>query len=269
MAKIGVIHYNFPGFSFQDFLQFAADTGYEYVELQCPDVWGKDVENPEQKAERVRKEVESYGLKVSAFAAHNDFVQLDPEAIKFQVERMKRVCGLAKILGDETVLRSEGGAPKDSVPPEKWLDAMFECFSRCAEWVDEIGVGIAIDNHGIVTNDGDLLYALLQRVNHQLIGTNLDTMNYRWYGHDIATCNRFYEMMAPHALHTHFKDGFGSRQNYQGAALGEGEIDLPHALNCLRKAGYNGVFCAEYEGPEREGGVGYRKCCEWLKANVS
>ena len=28
MAKIGVIHYNFPGFNFDQFLKFAADTGY-------------------------------------------------------------------------------------------------------------------------------------------------------------------------------------------------------------------------------------------------
>ena len=31
--------------------------------------------------------------------------------------------------------------------------------------------------------------------------------------------------------------------------------------------GYDGVWCSEYEG--REGSdVGYRKCCEWLKANL-
>jgi sugar phosphate isomerase/epimerase len=93
-------------------------------------------------------------------------------------------------------------------------------------------------------------------------------MNYRWFGHDVATCNRFYEMMAPHTLHTHLKDGFGSRENYKGAALGDGEIDLQHALTCLRKAGYNGVFCAEYEGPETQGGFGYRKCCEWMRVNL-
>jgi sugar phosphate isomerase/epimerase len=268
MAKIGVIHYNFPSFSYQEFLSFAADAGYGYVELQLPDVWGEGVSNPEQNAEKVRKEVESHGLKVSALAAHNDFVQLDEEAIAYQVDRMKRICGLAKILNEEAVIRTEGGNPKDSVPTDRYLDAMYACFSRCPEFVEETGVGLAIDNHGLVTNDGDLLYALLQKVNHPLIGTNLDTMNYRWYGHDIATCNRFYEMMAPHALHVHMKDGFDGRENYKGAALGEGEIDLQHALDCLKRAGYNGVYCAEYEGPEAEGGAGYRKCAQWLQQNV-
>jgi len=268
MAKIGVIHYNFPGFSFSEFLSFAADAGCGYVEIQIPEVWGADIDNPEQNAEKVRKQVESHGLQVSALAAHNDFVQLDEEAIKFQVDRMKRICGLAKILNEDAVIRTEGGAPKDEVPQERYLDAMYACFSRCPEFVEETGIGLAIDNHGVVTNDGDLLYALLQKVNHPLIGTNLDTMNYRWFGHSVETCNRFYEMMAPHALHVHMKDGFDSRENYKGAALGEGEINLQHAMDCLTKANYQGVYTAEYEGPEPEGGVGYRKCVQWLLANV-
>lgn len=266
-AKLGVIHYNFPDFSFQDFLRFAAEAGYQYVELQLPDVWGRDVANPEQNAAEVRAEVESHGLKVSALAAHNDFVQLHPEAVALQVDRMKRICGLARILGTN-IIRTEGGQPKDSVPKERWLEAMYGCILRCIPFLAPLQIGLAIDNHGTVTNEGDLLHSLLKKVNHKLVGTNLDTMNYRWFGHDIATCNRFYEMMAPHALHTHLKDGFGSRENYKGAALGEGEIHLQHALNCLWKAGYTGVYCAEYEGPEPQGGVGYRKCGEWMKARL-
>ncbi len=31
--KIGVIHYNFPGYSFTDYLKYASETGYGYVEL--------------------------------------------------------------------------------------------------------------------------------------------------------------------------------------------------------------------------------------------
>jgi len=266
--KIGVIHYNFPGLSFADFLKVAAEAGYGHVELQLPDVWGNDVSDPEQNAERVRAQVESHGLKVSALAAHNDFVQLDEAAIQPQIERMKRVCQLARVLGTN-VIRTEGGQPKDGVPQEKWLDAMYGCFARCIPFLEETNVGLAIDNHGLVTNDGDLLHALLKKINHRLVGTNLDTMNYRWFGHDLATCNRFYSMMAPFALHTHLKDGFGSRENYRGAALGEGEIDLAHALKCLRDAGYQGVYCAEYEGLELEGSVGYRKCAAWLKKCLS
>jgi sugar phosphate isomerase/epimerase len=268
MAKLGFIHYNWPGFSFDEFLRFAQDTGAQYVELQLTDVCEGDNFDPERAAQ-VRGQVESYGLKVSALAARNDFLQSDPDAVAFQVDRMRRVGLLAQILCDEPILRSEGGAPKDDVPRELWGDALYECFARCTDWADELGVTLAIDNHGIVTNDGDLLIALLKRLNHPRIGSNLDTMNFRWADNSIENCNRFYAELAPFVKHTHLKDGSGAFKEYRGAALGEGEIDLQHALTCLKNANYNGVYLAEYEGKETEGAVGYRKCIEWMKANIA
>jgi len=263
MAKIGVIHYNFPGFSFTDFLKYASETGYGYVELQIGDVWG---ENSESKAEEVRKEVESFGLKVSALAAGNDFVQLEEEAIKFQVDRMKQICGLAEILGTN-VIRTEGGGPKASVPEERWVEAMAGCLTRCLDFAEEMDIYFAVDNHGVVTNDGDLQVELFETVGSKHVGANLDTMNYRWFGNDLKAIDRFYEIIAPYTFHSHMKDGTGSRSNYRGEALGEGEINLAYAISCLKKAGYDGVWCSEYEG--REGSaIGYRKCYEYLKANV-
>ncbi|MCC6444272.1 MAG: sugar phosphate isomerase/epimerase [Armatimonadetes bacterium] len=270
MAKIGVIHYNFPGFSFEDFLKFAADTGYRFVELQIGDVWDEEKDNqPEKNTEKVREQLASYGLRASALAAGNNFIQTEEEGIRKQVERMKHIASLTKILDPEAVIRSEGGwAKEEDVPKEKWLDSMYECFRRCVGFAEELQVKFAIDNHGYVTNDADLLYALLKKIDNKWFGTNMDTMNYRWYGHSVEKCKQIYEIMAPYAMHTHMKDGFDSRENYKGAALGEGEIDLLYAVNCLRKAGYDGAFTAEYEGPEPQGGVGYAKCYKWLKANL-
>jgi sugar phosphate isomerase/epimerase len=275
MKKLGVIHYNWPDFSFEDFLRAAAEQGYGYVELMSKDIWPSgnydgDLSQMREAAQKVRREVESHGLKVSALGAGNDFAQVDPEAIEQQVARMKTVCQLTRELGDETVVRSEGGNYKEAIPegsPQVW-DAMYECFSRCTPFLDELGVSLAIDNHGYVTNEGDKFIALLDRLDHPRLGSNLDTMNFRWWGNNIATCNSYYTQLAPRVLHVHLKDGFDGRQNYKGQALGEGEVDLQHAINALNEVGYNGVFTAEYEGPEAAGGVGYAKCAQWMKENL-
>jgi sugar phosphate isomerase/epimerase len=264
--KVGVIHYNFPQFNFEQFLDYCQQNQIEYVELQLTDVWTPEIANPEAEAEKVLKQLQDRGLKASALAAHNDFVVLEEEQVAHQVERMKRVCKLAKILGTN-VLRTEGGQPKDSVPEEKWVEAMAGCFRQLVEFAEQEDVYFAVDNHGYCTNDGDRQLQLIESVGSQHVGVNLDTMNYRWFGHDIPAINRFYEMLAKHTFHTHFKDGAGSRQNYVGAALGEGEIDLAHAVKCLKEAGYEGVWCSEYEGREPTD-IGYRKCCDWVRANV-
>jgi len=106
-------------------------------------------------------------------------------------------------------------------------------------------------------------------VNSPRLGLNLDTMNYRWFGHDLETIDRYYEMVAPHVFHVHLKDGRGSRAEYVGTALGEGEIHLEHAVASLRRAGYQGVWCAEYEGPKAESADGYRKCLAWMRTHIT
>ena len=264
--KVGVIHYNFPQFTFEQFLDYCPEAGFEYVELQVGDVWPRDEENPERRAEEVLKMVQQRGLRVSALAAGNDFVVLDPDAVQYQVERMRRIMGLCRIL-ECPVIRTEGGSPKESVPEERWVEAMAGCLKRLVDDAEQMDLRFAVDNHGYCTNDGDRQLALIQAVGSPRVGVNLDTMNYRWFGHDIPTINRFYEILAPYTFHTHMKDGFGSRENYRGAVLGEGEIDLAHAVRCLKQAGYDGVWCAEYEGPPPTD-VGYRRCGEWIRSNV-
>jgi sugar phosphate isomerase/epimerase len=266
MSKLGIVHYNFAGLSLDKVLKFVSETGFGYIELQVGDVWRQGTDNPEKNAEAVRKQVESYGLQVSAFAAGNDFVVLDSAVVQAQVDRMRRIAGLAKSLGC-SVIRTEGGSPKDAVPQSRWVEAMAGCLSRCVEFAEKEGVYFAVDNHGIVTNDGDLQVELFERVGSKHVGANLDTMNYRWFGHDLATVGRYYDIIAPYTLHTHLKDGRGSRGNYRGEALGEGEIDLAKAIRCLKAAGYDGVWCCEYEGRENDG-TGQKKCYEYLKANL-
>ena len=145
---------------------------------------------------------------------------------------------------------------------------MLEAFQRCADFLEQYDVRIALDNHGISTNDGDWQLSLIERVGSDRLGVNLDTMNYRWFGHELDQIDRFYQILAPHVFHTHMKDGTGSRQDYKGAALGDGEIHLDYVVKCLKEVGYDGAWTAEYEGPEAEGGVGYEKCYGWLKEKI-
>ncbi len=49
--KIGVIHYNCPGYSSTDFLKYASETGYGYVELSAGDVLGEDPEDIKNRQE--------------------------------------------------------------------------------------------------------------------------------------------------------------------------------------------------------------------------
>jgi sugar phosphate isomerase/epimerase len=260
-----LIHYNAPGESLEEFLDYAAAAGFEAVELQGRDV-GLESADPEAEAEKVRALLEERRLKCSQLAAGNDFNVWDEEAVEAQVERMRRVCTLARIVG-APVIRTEGGTPKPEVPPELWVEAISGCLLRCLDFVEEMGLILAVDNHGWITNNVDVLLAILEAVDSPLVGTNLDTMNYRWFGYPVEVLPHIYERVAPWVKHTHLKDGTGARQEYRGCALGEGEIPLQAAVRALKAAGYQGVWCAEYEGPREAAAEGYRRCLAWIKAN--
>lgn len=266
--KLGVIHYNWPGYDLEGFAARASEIGYKYCELQIDDIWDGQSKNGEASAEKTRRLLEKYGMQASAVAAGNDFLQADPTALEAQIERYRYVCKIIPHVGTD-IVRSDGGWNRgDQVPEDQWDGMMLEAFKRCADFLESYNVRIALDNHGVSTNDGDWQLSLIERVGSSRLGVNLDTMNYRWFGHELDKIDHFYEILTPHVFHTHMKDGTGSRQNYRGAALGEGEIHLDHALKCLTASGYNGAWTAEYEGPEAEGGVGYEKCYRWLQDNI-
>jgi len=268
--QFGMIHYNAPGATVEEFLTFAAEAGFASVELQIGDVWTEGA-CCMGGAEKVKGILDSLGLKCEALASGNDFVVLEAEKVTAQVERMRTICEIAKVL-DCDVIRTEGGQPKDEVPEERWVEAMAGCLKRCAEFAGPMGIKLAVDNHGWVTNEWPIQLELFEACGAPgIVGANFDTMNYRWFGHSLEKLHEVYEAIAPFTFHTHLKDGFGSRETYKGTVLGEGEIDLAWAISCLKKSGYKGVWCVEFEGRaenDEQKAEGYRKSLAWMKANI-
>jgi sugar phosphate isomerase/epimerase len=262
----GLIHYNAPGDTLEEFLNYAAEAGFDCVELQIGDLW-PERGDPEERADEVRVMLEDRGLKCSAVAAGNDFNVIDEDQVRQQVERFQRVCELAMIVR-APVIRTEGGAPKEDCPEERWVEAISNCILDCLDFVEDMGLILAVDNHGWITNNPDVLLNILEVVDSPQVGTNLDTMNYRWYGHPVEVLPYIYERVAPWVKSTHFKDGTGSRGDYRGTALGEGEIPLESAVWALKAAGYQGAWVAEYEGPRDQAAEGYRRCLQWLRENT-
>jgi sugar phosphate isomerase/epimerase len=267
-TKIGAIHYNWPGYDLEGFARRASEIGYRYCEVRAGDIWQDDSVDGAHRAEEVRELLGKYNMQISAVEIGNDFLQANADDLDAQLARYRARCKVIPLTGTD-IVRSDGGWNRnDQVPEDQWDAMMLDAFKRCADFLEEFDVRIALDNHGVTTNDGDWQLSLIERVGSARIGVNLDTMNYRWYGHELDQIDRFYEILAPHVFHVHMKDGRDSRQDYKGAALGEGEIHLNHAVKCLKDVGYDGAWTAEYEGPEAEGGVGYEKCYHWLSEKL-
>ncbi|HOJ39423.1 MAG TPA: sugar phosphate isomerase/epimerase family protein, partial [bacterium] len=250
--KIGVIYYNFSFTFFPEFVTWCQQHQANFVEIQAGTIYQAG-NNPEKQAEKMAALLRQHQIVVSQLSAGNDFLQRTPAEFKAQIERLLQVCRLAKILGTSQ-LRIDGGWPKEGVPEEKYFQLILDGVKQAVEIAERENLHLALDNHGSVTNNYQLQLEVFSRVASPRLGANLDTMNYRWYGYSVEELPGIYQAMAPFVKHTHLKDGTGTRSAYQGRVLGEGEIPLKEAVAALRKAGYTGVWCAEYEGSDKEAG---------------
>jgi len=268
MPDLGLIFYNLPGYDLVRFVEFASAAGFTCAEVAARDIWGDaDFPTALRKARDFAALLAEHGMHLSAVSAGNDFIQSDDQAFQAQLERLRQVCLLAREAGT-SVVRVDGGHPKDDrVPPDRWFSLIVRGLSAMREFIEAEGFILALDNHGITTNDADFQVRVLEAVGSRNVGANLDTMNYRWFGHDLATVDRFYRVIAPYVRHTHFKDGRGSRADYRGTALGEGELHLEVAVQALRDVGYTGPWVVEYEG-RSDHEEGYRRGLRWLRAHL-
>lgn len=255
--KIGVIHYNTGDNNLEEFLGWCKKNGVEYTELQRKDVWDEEI-----KIDYVKELLEKNGVKISQISCGNDFLQKTEEEFENQVKLVEKMCDIVKELGFNQ-LRIDGGWPKEGVEEKDYKKLIFEGIGRVVEIAEKKGVYLALDNHGTVTNDYELQLEIFEKIKSKYLGANLDTMNYRWYGYPVEKLLEIYKAIAPYTIHTHLKDGTGSRENYKGKVLGEGEIPVVEAINILKESSYKGVWCVEYEGQDKN--IGYERCFDFLK----
>jgi sugar phosphate isomerase/epimerase len=250
MEKIGVIFYNFSFKKLEDLFIWCNENEVEYVEIHSPYL------------EEAKELIKKYNIKISQVSAGNDFVKKTKEELLEQVKMIGELCKKVKDINCNQ-LRLDGGSPKEGLDSSKYKELILEGLERSLEFAEKESVFFALDNHGLITNDYNLQIEIFEKIKSKYLGANLDTMNYRWYGHPTEKLTEIYKLIAPYALHTHIKDGIGIRKEYVGKVLGEGEIPVVEAIKILKENNYKGVWCAEYEGQDKE--IGYKKCVEFLK----
>ncbi len=267
MPDFGLVFYNLPGHDLERFVTFASESGFTCAEIPVTRIWDHgDLDVAQAQARALHELLAAHGMHLSALSAGNDFIQPDDSALAAQVDRLCEICRLARLAGTSMV-RIDGGHPKDTVAEDHWFTRIVQGLRQIRPFIEAEGFTLALDNHGLVTNDADFQARVFDAVGSPNLGANLDTMNYRWRGHDLPTVERFYRVIAPYVRHTHIKDGRGSRATYQGTVLGQGELNLLSALDALVAVSYRGPWLVEYEG-QTDHEAGYRAGLDWLHAHV-
>ena len=212
-----------------DFLDRCAEMGADGAELTA--YYFPDTERG--TLNRLKREALLRGLDISGAAVGNNFCLAEESERRAQIQMTLGWLEHAARLGAPMLRVFAGSVPKGGSEEQarRWtVSALQECAERAAE----LGVMLALENHGGITAAAEQTCSLLDAVGSEWVGLNLDTGNYR--DDPYGSIRR----SAPRAVGCHAKS------EIPGAA-GKESADLARIVSDLEEAGYRGYLTIEYE----------------------
>lgn len=244
----GQLKISMAGYSFREFLDRPGKPGrmslIDFVDLGLK--WGLDAVEPtsyyflredDEFILALKRYAFRSGLEISGTPIRNDFCkapgpQLDGEI----VDACKWVDHCVKL--GSPVIRVFAGKKPETGSREQHLANVASAMKEACAYALDNGVFLAIENHGYLTETADDLLKILEKVDSQALGVNLDTGNFRVdpYG-NIAKA-------APHAIVCQVKVKVRNDSGEKEPA------DFARIFRILRKANYRGYVTLEYEEAE-------------------
>jgi len=247
----------FSKLTFEEALKILKDIGLDGFEIYNPffykGIFRGTLRFDREGLNEAEALADSYGLKITSVNAGNNFVQPNRDLFENQVEGVKMCIDAAARFGTP-VVRVFGGEPAEGRSEEDCIKAIIEGLKMAAPHAEDTGVNLALENHGKITNNIDVLLRIINEVNSEAVKVNIDTGNFYWYGYRLSEVYEIFEKLAPLAVHTHMKNGTCQRREERRGIgeirftpLAEGDIDLLRVIRMLKEKGYKGVISMEDE----------------------
>ncbi|MEM2921953.1 MAG: sugar phosphate isomerase/epimerase family protein [Candidatus Bathyarchaeia archaeon] len=248
MIKIGCAAYSYRIYfesgtmGYEEFIEEAHNIGLDGVELTL--YWLPSEETDYLR--NLRRLALFHGLPISCAGISTDFCNPNPLERSRMIMEVKKGLKIAKELG-APVLRIFGGNLPEGFTEVKAMGWTIGALKECVNYAKEVGVVIAIENHGGITARADSLISLVREVDSPWLAVNLDLGNYRESTYeDIAKTIHY-------TVHIHGKL----------RVAGGGDVDYEKVKRLLKDAGYNGFISIEYE-EEGDPKTGVREFATYL-----
>ena len=215
---------------------------------------------PSEAAGLIRSALDRHGRVLSGLSMSNNFNQDDPEALREQIETVKRWLTVAeevsapvsRIFGGHLSAEQRGDPAAAAQGRGRILDALGEV----AREAETRGLVLALENHGGLPCTGQEQVEIIETVGSPALKATIDVGNYMQGGQE---GHEGTQVAAAHAAYVHFKDfrkipdeSIPWGWKLEPATVGDGDVDLRACVQALRDAGYDGFVALEYEGLEEE-----------------
>jgi sugar phosphate isomerase/epimerase len=222
-----------PTMTLFDFIDYAADLPLDGVELTSY-YWA---ETTDAYGDKLAARAEKKNLAISGVPVGNNFCVKDDTAYKAEIQKVKDWMRRASKCGAKTVRIFAGNLPKGDTLADA-QKRVTDAISECCELAEKLGVLLALENHGGITDTPEHLLELVKPVKSKALGVNIDTGNFR-------TADPYADIakIAPYGVVSQVKT-----EVYPGGKVEE--ADLTRVVKILKDANFHGFVALEYEAKE-------------------
>ena len=214
----------FDGYPLEIALDELAALGVKHVEPASVDkIFQHLVEEDfrDERAAWLRGRLEVRGLSCLSLSVHMDLT--GPDA----VERFHRRLKFARNIGARCVNSIAG--------PTERLEEFRKNIPAIADRARDLGIMIALENHGDLLDREQQLLDFIREVDHPAIRVNYDTGNAWYYSKGAINPVEELALLAPVVAHVHVKTPKIVEGLLRWVALGDGELNLPGLARVLRE----------------------------------
>ncbi len=288
--QLGLCSAILPDLSLEAVVEFAAEAGFECVELMCwppgkaerryAGVTHVDVTELDQgEADRIKAVLHEAGVSISGLGYYPNPLAADEEEAAFYIEHIRRVIAAAPMLGVTVVNTFIGRDPRKSVD-ENW-PVFQDRWPPLAEFAGQHGVRIGIENCPMLFTEDEwpggknlahspaIWRRMFEEIPSEHFGLNYDPSHLIWQGIDpVAPLREF----ADRIFHVHAKDARVDVHRLDDVGVlahplqfhtpklpGLGDVDWGRFFSVLTDVGYDGPVCVEVEDRAYEGSLERRK----------
>jgi sugar phosphate isomerase/epimerase len=213
----------FDGHSLEVALDELAALGVRHVEPASVDKIFQHLAEEDfcdTRAAWLRGQLAARRLDCLSLSVHMDLTGPD------SVERFRRRLEFARNIGARCVNSIAG--------PTGRLDTFRKNIVAIADRARDLGVMIALENHGDLLDRGQQILDFIREVNHPAVRVNYDTGNAWYYSKGAINPVDELALLAPVVAHVHVKTPKIVDGLLRWVALGDGILDLPALARVLK-----------------------------------
>jgi len=261
------IWYAGPALGFEEFVKRAKDSGYDGIELDGKRPLGNPMDLDARQRDKMRSILEREGMEIPCVAANNDFSSPIPEQRECQLLMVRELARLAADLGAKVVrlfaawpgvVMRDGIATYDLVRSnfytferqypfctrlDRW-NFVKECLKEAADFGEEFGVVMALQNHAPLIRHWKDCYDLVREVNSPWLKVCLDLPLLTSYDKDFVRQAAL--TVGDLQVYSHFGGEFfrdeQGRVQQKTLDFGKPLPNYASFIELMREVGYDGYF---------------------------